>query len=126
MALYRDTGSREAFEALYRHFTADREVVRALLAGLTRNGSPKRAAASAAGKLLAQVLDAPKDSLALLRVLEMLSIGVQGKRCMWRAFDRVPQLSAPGRHSFAELEASAVAQWEAIERRRGTVARRLF
>jgi hypothetical protein len=53
------------------------------------------------------------------RTLEALAIGVQGKRCLWRAAPALVALPhPPGRRSFAELEADAVRQWETIERHR--------
>lgn len=63
--------------------------------------------------------------LSLLRTLEALAVGVQGKRCMWRALQSLRAVpSSVGGMNFVELEAKAIRQWEAIEeRRRGLVAR---
>ena len=61
--------------------------------------------------------------LSLLRTLEGLAIGVQGKRCLWRALQNVRAVpSTVLGMSFVELEAKAVRQWEAIEDRRRTLA----
>jgi len=58
-----------------------------------------------------------------VRTLEGLSIGVQGKRCMWRALQNI---TTPGGMDFVALEAKAVRQWDAIEdRRRDLVIRTL-
>ena len=62
-----------------------------------------------------QAAKAPGE-LSLLRTLEALSIGVQGKRCMWRALQNLR--TSPGGMDFVELEAKAIRQWEAIEERR--------
>ena len=60
--------------------------------------------------------------LSLFRTLEALAIGVQGKRCLWRAAQALGGLPhPPGRRSFVELEADAVRQWETIERHRRSV-----
>jgi hypothetical protein len=57
--------------------------------------------------------------LSLFRTLEALAIGVQGKRCLWRAAQALVALPHPsGRRSFVELEADAVRQWETIEQHR--------
>jgi hypothetical protein len=56
--------------------------------------------------------------LSLFRTLEALAIGVQGKRCLWRAAQVLALPHPPGRRTFVELEADAVRQWEAIERHR--------
>jgi hypothetical protein len=61
--------------------------------------------------------------LSLLRTLEGLSIGVQGKRCMWRALQKV---TAAGGMDFLALETKAIRQWEAIEDRRRDLAARTF
>jgi hypothetical protein len=65
--------------------------------------------------------------LSLLRTFEGLAVGIQGKRCMWRALQSLgPHLEVPGGRSFIELESRAVRQWEAIEQRRRTVASLTF
>ena len=57
--------------------------------------------------------------LSLFRTLEALSIGVQGKRCLWQAAQAVGSLPHPrSRRSFLELEADAVRQWETINQHR--------
>ena len=64
---------------------------------------------------------APGD-LSLFRTLEALAIGVQGKRCLWRAAQALAGLAhPPGHRSFVELEADAVHQWETIARHRRSV-----
>ena len=56
---------------------------------------------------------------ALLRTLEAFAIGVQGKRCLWRALQNLRTVApAVDDMNFVELEARAVRQWEAIEERR--------
>jgi hypothetical protein len=65
--------------------------------------------------------------LSLLRTLEALAIGVQGKRCLWRALQNVRTVSSTvDGMNFVALEAKAVRQREAIEERRGAVVARTF
>jgi hypothetical protein len=61
--------------------------------------------------------------LSLFRTVEALAIGVQGKRCLWRAAQALePPLRAPGPRTFADLEADAILQWEMIERYRASLS----
>jgi hypothetical protein len=114
---------RQLFHRLAREFEEDRSVVRVVLNELGASGrSLKRAAGVASGAVLSVTAGGEPGELSLLRTLEALSIGVQGKRCMWRALQNLRTL--PDGLDFVELEAKAVRQWEAIEeRRRGLVAR---
>jgi hypothetical protein len=65
--------------------------------------------------------------LSLLRTLEALAIGVQGKRCLWRALQNLRTVpSTVQGMNFVELEAKAVHQWEAIEERRRALVERTF
>ena len=113
---------RPLFQRLAKEFEEDRSVVRALLNELGASGrSIKRAAGVASGATLSVTAGGAPGELSLLRTLEGLSIGVQGKRCMWRALQNLR--TSPSGMDFAELEAKAIRQWEAIEeRRRGLVA----
>jgi hypothetical protein len=107
---------RRLFQRLAKEFEEDRSVVRAVLNELGASGrSIKRAAGVASGALLSVTAGGAPGELALLRTLEALSIGVQGKRCMWRALQNV---TAAGGMDFFALEAKAIRQWEAIEDRR--------
>lgn len=70
----------------------------------------------ASGAALSVTAGGAPGELSLLRTLVALSIGVQCKRCMWRALQNVR--TSPSRMDFVELEAKAIRQWEAIEERR--------
>jgi hypothetical protein len=108
------------FESLYQQFCEDRGVVEAMLTELGYTSwSAKRLAGRATGSALRVVAGGVPGDLSLFRTLEALAVGVQGKRCLWRAVQALVALpQPPGRRSFAELEADAVAQWETIERHR--------
>ena len=114
---HHDTEDGRLFRWLAQEFEEDRSVVRTLLTQLGAAGrSIKRAAGFASGTVLSLTAGGEPGDLSLLRTLEALSIGVQGKRCLWRALQNVRTVPSPvDDKNFVELEARAVRQWEAIE-----------
>ena len=125
---YRGVPEGALFESLYEQFREDRGVVEGILAELGYTSrSAKRLAGRATGSALRAVAGGAPGDLSLFRTLEALAIGVQGKRCLWRAAQALVALPhPPGRRSFVELEADAVRQWEAIERHRRSLVPRTF
>jgi hypothetical protein len=121
---YQCTEQGTLFRRLSQELEEDRSVVRSLLTRLGASGrSMKRVASSASGAVLSVTAGGEPGDLSLLRTLEALSIGVQGKRCLWRALQNLSGVPTFDAVSFVELEAKAVRQWEAIEyRRRALVA----
>jgi len=117
---YRGNSEGALFESLNEQFREDRGVVEAILAELGDSSrSAKRLAGRATGSALSMVAGGAPGDLSLFLTLEALAIGVQGKRCLWRATQALGALPhPPGRRSFAELEADAVRQWETIEQHR--------
>jgi hypothetical protein len=120
---YRGGPEGALFESLYDAFREDRGVVQGILAELGYTSrSTKRLAGRATGNALRVVAGGAPGDLSLFRTLEALAIGVQGKRCLWRAAQALVGLAhPPGRRSFVELEADAVRQWETIERHRRSI-----
>ena len=117
--------NRPLFRRLAKEFEEDRSVVRGLLKELGASGrSLKRAVGMASGAALSVTAGGAPGELSLLRTLEALSIGVQGKRCMWRALQELR--TSPSGMDFVELEAKAIRQWEAIEERRRDLVVRTF
>jgi hypothetical protein len=116
------------FRRLSKEFEEDRAVVRTLLTQLGASGrSIKRAAGYASGAVLRVTAGGGPGDLSLLRTLEALAIGVQGKRCMWRTLQNLHTVpSTVDDMNFVELEAKAVRQWEAIEERRRALVERTF
>jgi hypothetical protein len=108
------------FRGLSKELEEDRSVLRSLLTQLGASGrSMKRVAGYASGAVLSVTAGGEPGDLSLLRTLEALSIGVQGKRCLWRTLQNLrPVPSIVHGMNFVELEARAVRQWEAIEERR--------
>jgi hypothetical protein len=115
---------RPLFQRLAIEFEEDRSVVRAMLNEIGASGrSIKRAAGVASGAMLSVTAGGAPGELSRVRTLEALAIGVQGKRCMWRALQN---LTVPGGMDFVALEAKAIRQWEAIEDRRRDLVVRTF
>jgi hypothetical protein len=116
------------FRRLSNELEEDRSVVRTLLMELGASGrSLKRVAGFASGTLLSLTAGGEPGDLSLFRTLEALAVGVQGKRCLWRALQNLRSVpSTIDGMTFVELEAKAVRQWEAIEEcRRALVPRTL-
>jgi hypothetical protein len=125
---YRGGSQAALFKSLYEQFREDRSVVEGILTELGfTSRSAKRLAGRATGSGLGVVAGGAPGDLSLFRTLEALAIGVEGKRCLWRAAQRLAALPhPPGRRSFVELEADAVRQWEAIEQHRCSLVSRTF
>jgi len=117
--------ARPLFQRLANEFEEDRAVVRAVLTELgASERSIKRAVGVASGAVLSVTAGGEPGELSLLRTLEALAIGVQGKRCMWRALQNLR--TSVGGMDFVELEAKAIRQWEAIEEHRRSLVARTF
>ena len=125
---YRGSSQGALFGSLYEQFRDDRSVVEGILAELGYTSrSAKRLAGRATGSALRVVAGGAPGDLSLFRTLEALAIGVQGKRCLWRAAQTLVGLPHPaGRRSFVELEADAVRQWETIEQHRRSLVLATF
>jgi hypothetical protein len=116
------------FRRLFKEFEEDRSVVQTLLTRLGASGrSIKRAAGFTSGAVLSVTAGGEPGDLSLLRTLEALAIGVQGKRCLWRALQNLRTVpSTVQGMDLVELAAKAVNQWEAIEERRLALVERTF
>jgi hypothetical protein len=124
---HQDTADGTFFRRLSNELEEDRSVVLTLLTQLGASGrSIKRAAGFASGTVISVTAGGKPGDLSLLRTLEALAIGVQGKRCLWRALQNFHTPSTLHRMNFIELEAKAVRQWEAIEERRRALVVQTF
>jgi hypothetical protein len=119
---------QQLFEWLYPELTRDHEVVVQLLRTLgASTQSLKRLAGQVSGSVLKRLAGGARGELSLFRTFEALSLGVQGKLCMWRALPLVrPHLPAPGDRNYRDLESDAMRQWEAIDARRLSLAGKTF
>jgi hypothetical protein len=115
-------GSQEGrlFASLFDEFREERDVIRLLLEEIGASTQPlKRLAGHANGAALMLAAYGDRGDLSLFRTLERLAVGVQRKRCMWRALESLlGDQPIPSPRSLGGLEAMAVRQWEAIEERR--------
>jgi hypothetical protein len=125
---HQGTEDGTSFRRLSKEFDEDRAAVRTLLTQLGASGrSITRAAGYASGTVLSVTAGGEPGDLSLLRTLEALAIGVQGKRCMWRALQNLRTVPSTAQGmNVVELEAKAVRQWEAIEERRCALVERTF
>jgi hypothetical protein len=83
------------------------------------SGSAKRLAGRATGSALRVVAGGTRGDLSLFRTLEALAIGVQGKRCLWRAAQALVALPRPpGRRKLCRTGSGCGPQWETIEQHR--------
>jgi len=122
---HRSTEQWPLFRRLSQELEEERSVVRSLLTRLgASERSMKRAASYASGAVLSVTSGGEPGDLSLLRTLEALAVGVQGKRCLWRTLQSLATMPSPAESmNFVDLEDMAVRQWEAIEEcRRGLVA----
>ena len=123
-------GSQEGrlFASLFDEFREERDVVRLLLEQI--GVSPrflKRLAGQANGSAPMPANGGDRGDRSLFRTLESLAIGVQAKRCMWRALESLlGDEPIPSARSLGGLEAMAVRQWEAIEERRRALVGETF
>ena len=125
---HQSTEDGRLFRRLSQELEEDRSVVRSLLTRLgASERSMKRAVGYASGVLMSVPAGGAPGDLSLLRTLEALAVGVQGKRCLWRALQNLhSEPSTVQGMNFAELETKAVRQWEAIEERRRALVARTF
>jgi hypothetical protein len=126
-ATHEGTADGRLFRQLAEQFEQDRATVQALLAQLGASArSPKRVAGRASAALLGFTAGGTPGQLSLLRTLEALAIGIQGKRCMWRALQTLDTARSTAPINPVELEAKALRQWEAVEGRRRVLAAMTF
>ena len=115
------------FWQLADEFKQERATVQAVLERLGASAvSPKRAASYVSGAVLSTVAGGSPGDLSLLRSLEGLAVGIQGKRCLWRSLQALGARVSIDHVDFGELEARAVRQWEFIEERRRAAAATAF
>lgn len=103
------------FAQLAGEFEMERDVVRSVLRQLGSSPiSMKRAAGYASGVAFQSLAGGTSGSLAMFRTLESLLIGVQGKRCLWRALQAL-ELHFDEAARFMTLEQQALDQWQRLE-----------
>ena len=116
-----------AMRQLAEDIEADRKVLEGLIATLgLEQHTVKQAAAWMAEKMSRLRLNrvsAGSHQLAVLMSLEMLSIGVEGKRCLWQALEEITSKEpAVAALDLATLEKRAAAQQDVLETYRRAAA----
>jgi hypothetical protein len=113
---------------LCEEIAADRETLKEVMDALGVHADPVKVAAARGLELVGRLKPNAQlrgySPLSPLVELEMLAIGIQGKRAMWRALGEIgdgPPLEA---ERMAELAARAERQGADVEARRLEVARR--
>jgi hypothetical protein len=123
---HRGTIEAALFARLHQELQDERRVVLRVLSRLGRSPlSLKRLAGQVAGVASRGVIK-PAFDATLLRTLEALCIGIQGKRCLWRVLQRLETSLGLGEPGFDTLEGQALRQWTAVDAYRQTVALHAF
>ena len=114
-----EAGFRVRMRNLRSEITEDRRILETLIVRLGASPSaPKQAAGWLAEKLARlKIGSGPGDTLARFESLEVLALGVIGKRCLWRALEAlaIPELSST---DLAALAERATRQYELVEHER--------
>jgi hypothetical protein len=118
-----DPAEADFFRSLKANVEADRAQLRDLL---ERAGLEESVALQVAGKLTASASNLKlkwegmePGELGMLEALEMLALGIQGKRMLWAMLGELaPALPEWQGIPFAELELEAIKQRDAVEERR--------
>lgn len=86
-----DNPDKAFFVLLDRDIAADQAVLEALIDRLgTEESLPKKVGAWVAEKVARLKLGASPDPLSNLEFLEALTLGMQGKLCLWKALESLP------------------------------------
>ena len=110
---------------------SDQDELKQLMARLDIDESSMRKAGAWVAEKLSRVKlgagDAGKSELAMLQSLEGLSLGIAGKRSLWRTLGAVAEISPRLRdRDFAELEKRALDQFERVEAKVTEIGREIF
>jgi hypothetical protein len=123
---HRGAAEGALFARLYGEFMGERRVLMQVLGRLGGSTlSLKRLVGHAAGAV-AHAAVQPSGDARLLRTLEAVTIGIQGKRCLWRALQMFEDTLGFGEPSFLALESQAVRQWDDVDEYRRSVALTAF
>jgi hypothetical protein len=126
---YPDSDLAREMTALHAEIERDQQALQQLLERVAGGGSTiKQAAGWVAEKLTRLKLGlTTAEPLALFEALEALSIGILGKRALWRGLAVIAADTLDvGDVNLAELERRALDQWERVEALRLQAAERAF
>jgi hypothetical protein len=123
---HEDPKFREFAGTLLPKIQADDSTLRSIAEKI---GSGPSAIKQAGGWLLEKAArvklgQADSTNFGLFESLELLAVGIQGKRCLWRALQAASALDARLRaYDFEELESRALQQFDQVEEQRVDLAR---
>jgi hypothetical protein len=124
-----DEEERAFFRGLHAEVSADQRTLERILEESGGQSSTLRRAGGAVmdwlGRLKLTLDDPSYRQLSHLEALEMLALGILGKRSLWRALAAAGHTTMHN-HDFAALERSAEDQHQAVEARRLDAARRVL
>jgi hypothetical protein len=124
-----DDQERAFFQQLHTEITADQQVLEDVLSQSGDEPGTLRKAGGALmewlGRLKLTLDDVTHQRVARLEALEVLSLGILGKRALWRALAIAGNPALRG-HDFSSLERRAEDQHQRVEARRLEAARRVL
>jgi hypothetical protein len=124
---HRGAAEGALFARLYGELMGERRVLMQVLGRLGGSTlSLERLVGHAGGAVARAAAVQPSGDARLLRTLEALTIGIQGKRCLWRALQMFDDALGFGEPSFLALESQAVRQWDDVDAYRRSVALTAF
>jgi hypothetical protein len=114
--------------SLADEFREERAVLTAVLDTMGESAtSMKRVLGHAAGQVMQTIAGGDDGDLALFRTLESLCVGVQGKRCLWRALQLLSfTREVQSGRTFIDLERQAVDQWMRLDECRRSLVSSTF
>jgi len=124
-----DEQYREFAQELLAEIQADNETLRSMIQAISEEPSTfKNAGGWLLEKLSRLKLGHTKSAgLELFESLEMLSLGIAGKRSLWMALKTISNENPPLRaYDFENLLQRAEKQYEGVEQKRLHVAQRVF
>lgn len=126
---YPDTEFAAGLRALHAEIEGEQQQLKRLTEQISGGDSPiKQAAGWVAEKLTRLKLGlTTAEPLALFEALEALSLGILGKRALWRALSVIAADTLDvGDLNLADLERQALDQWDRVEAWRLNAAERAF
>ncbi len=121
-----DPVDKQFFKSLHEEISLDRDVLTGLIAKTGREPSTLRQAggwlAARFGQLKLALDNSKAGNLDYFEALEVLALGILGKRSLWRALSTVSQLPELQGLDLSELERRALEQHDRVEARRVATA----
>lgn len=124
-----DERFREFAASLLPEIEADDQILRSIVEKIEPNPSAIKETSGWILEKLARLKLGHTDSaeFGMFESLELLALGIQGKRCLWKALGRVSEVDSRLReHDFEHLLTRAIAQYGIVEAQRLNLAEKVF